>query len=153
MSDYGVEKLRRLIEPHLELIVEEGRITFPMQCHEGTNVCGKDGRGGRIYANDDFIFIGESDTVGEGVLTFYPSHRDCAESEWGIAHIIPPMLRPHIVVSEIEGIEIERMWMADDLHHAKEQAEDAFPEENIQTVTVTDVVGRTDTLIPAQEKA
>ena len=89
MSDYGIDKMTGLIVPHIERIVRKDEIAFPMYCHEGTNYCAKDGRDGKIRANDDFVFFTDSDEIASGIIKLLPSHRDCAEAEWGAKHLLP----------------------------------------------------------------
>lgn len=41
-------------------------------------------------------------------------------------------MKPWIVVSLVDGtLKVERTWQADDDDHAREQHEDAFPDEEI----------------------
>ena len=79
------DEIRHLIEPHILLLAEDlaaGR-GAPMYCHEGTNHCGGDVI---VWGLDDIVFIREIDS---GAVVFQPSHRACAEAEWGTDHLVP----------------------------------------------------------------
>ncbi|HXS48428.1 MAG TPA: hypothetical protein VN756_13305 [Solirubrobacterales bacterium] len=144
------EQLAALIAPHLDVIEADRKIIFPIPCEEGTNVCwrqGQDPRGGMIQRDEDFVFLLDADEIAQGRLRFIPSHRECAESEWGREHIIPRLPLRHFEVETEAGT---RTWQAESFDHAREQHEDAHPEEEIQTITVVNDDGSTDTLLPAR---
>jgi len=88
MTATAAPSLERLIAAHAQFIEEDLPRFVP--CHEGTNVCfAEDDHGMIDRQTEDYIFLVDRDEIAEGRFTFQPSHRRCAEQEWGEEHLVP----------------------------------------------------------------